>query len=407
MKKILLTISVLSLLIFPVNAQKISSSKISYKKESVIKSLAFSSPFIVTGILLYGEPGRRFQPIRNGISPNFSTRADEYIQYSPLAMLYGLKIAGVEGRSSWGKALVTNAISAATMGVMVNAMKYIIKEPRPNGSSENGYPSGHTALAFMSANMVHHEYGLTRSPWYSAAAYGLATTTAVLRVMNNAHYAHDVIMGAGVGILSTEFGYFVADMIFKERGSVLDERARTFGNTDSPYSYFGINMGYNKIVNKMKISGVDMKGEWGTTASIDGALFFNGLWGAGLNASANYAATSLVTPLYSMPVTTPVLNWYSVAAGPRISAKAGNVLRFGAGLDLGYSYLKECSNVSFPLYSQSGLFIGGTLFAEREIIDGIMVRLFAKTDNSLFGNGRPDISSMVLGWSVAINLNYR
>jgi len=415
MRKIILTISILLLLASPVSAQKITSSKNSTKKETAIKSLAFSAPFIVTGAALYGAQGRKFQPLRDGISPGFSTRVDEYIQYSPLAMLYGLKIAGVEGRSSWGKTIVTNAISAAAMGAIVNGMKYTIKEPRPDGSRDNGYPSGHTALAFMSANMVHHEYGLTRSPWYSVAAYGLATTTAVLRVMNNAHYAQDVIMGAGIGILSTEFGYFVADLIYKDRGSLLGERNRTFGNTDSPYSYFGINMGYNKIFNTMKISGIDMESGWGTTASIDGAWYFNNMWGAGINASANNASTSLVNPVYyssSVPgsimgVTTPALNWYTVSAGPRISAKAGNILRFGAGLDLGYAYIKESSNVSFPLYSKGGLFLGGTLFAERDIIDGVLVRLFAKSDNSFFGNERPDISSLVLGWSVAINLNYR
>jgi len=415
MRKIILTISILLLLASPVAAQKIASSKYSIKKESVLKSLVFSAPFIVTGAALYGEQGRKFQSIRTGINPVFSTSADEYIRFAPMAMLYGLKVVGVEGRSSWGKTIVTNAISAAAMAAIVNGMKYTIAEPRPDGSSDNGYPSGHTALAFMSANMVHHEYGLTRSPWYSVAAYGLATTTAVLRVMNNAHYAQDVIMGAGIGILSTEFGYFVTDMIFKDRGSLLGERERAFGNTDSPYSYFGINMGYNKIFNKMKISGIDLESGWGTTASIDGAWYFNNMWGAGINASANNASTSLVNPIYysssvsgsTMGVTTPALNWYTVSAGPRVSAKAGNILRFGAGFDLGYAYIKESSNVSFPLYSKGGLFLGGTLFAERDIIDGVMVRLFAKSDNSFFGNERPDISSLVLGWSVAINLNYR
>lgn len=413
MRKIILTTILLLFLFVPSKAQRATFTPDSLKKGSVITAFEFPALFIVSGLTLYGKPGKDFQSLRNGISPGFSTKLDDYFQYSPVALLYGLKIAGVEGRSSWKRLIVTNAISGVAMAAIVNGMKYTIKEPRPDGSENNGFPSGHTALAFMSANMIHHEYGLTRSPWYSAAAFGLASTTAVMRVLNNSHYVHQVLMGAGVGILSTELGYIVADAIFKERGNLRAGRNRVFGATDEPYSYLGTSMGYNKIINRINVSGVGLKSGWGATASLDGAWYLNNKWGIGINASANNASTSLATQIwYSsflpyesiMGVTTPDLNWYTISTGPRISARAGNIFRYGAGIDLGYSHLKQSLGVSFPINAQSGFFLGGSIFAERALVDGILLRLYAKSDNSFFGNGTPDLSSLVLGWSVAINL---
>ena len=35
---------------------------------------------------------------------------------------------------------------------------------------------------------------------------------------NNRHWLSDVLTGAGIGILSTELGYYLADRLFKEKG---------------------------------------------------------------------------------------------------------------------------------------------------------------------------------------------
>jgi membrane-associated phospholipid phosphatase len=37
----------------------------------------------------------------------------------------------------------------------------------------------------------------------------MATATGVLRVMNNRHWLSDVITGAGIGILTTKFSYWL------------------------------------------------------------------------------------------------------------------------------------------------------------------------------------------------------
>ena len=79
---------------------------------------------------------------------------------------------------------------------------------RPDGSTYNSFPSGHTAIAFASAEFLRMEYKDV-SAWYGIAGYTVATTVAGLRMYNNRHWFSDVLTGAGVGILSTQLAYIV------------------------------------------------------------------------------------------------------------------------------------------------------------------------------------------------------
>lgn len=173
-------------------------------------------PLIVAGLVVQ-ERDRGFRHLRNDYVPSFRLHYDDYLQYAPAALMLGLKIGGVRGRSSWGRMLVSDAFSVALMAGAVNSLKYTCRMPRPDGSNNKSFPSGHTATAFMAATMLHKEYG-PRSPWYSIAGYSMATVTGVSRMLNNKHWFSDVLVGAGIGILSVELGYLFADLIFKERG---------------------------------------------------------------------------------------------------------------------------------------------------------------------------------------------
>lgn len=154
--------------------------------------------------------------LRHNINPGMRYHADDYTQYVPAAVMVGLKAFGYEGRSSWGRMLVSDAFSGALMAGMVNGLKYTVRRPRPDGTSRNSFPSGHTATAFMTAAMLHKEYGW-RSPWFSIGGYTLAAFTGVSRVLNDRHYLTDVMAGAAIGISSVHLGYFLADLIFKDR----------------------------------------------------------------------------------------------------------------------------------------------------------------------------------------------
>ena len=89
----------------------------------------------------------------------------------------------------------------------VFSLKSVTREPRPDGSSNNSFPSGHTAQAFAAATFLNEEYK-DRFHWMPYAAYGLASGVGMLRIANNRHYVSDVLMGAGLGILSMKVAYW-------------------------------------------------------------------------------------------------------------------------------------------------------------------------------------------------------
>lgn len=180
------------------------------------RMLFVGTPLIVGGVVMQAYDSD-FRRLRNGYSRSFRHDYDDWLQYAPAGAMVALKACGVRGRSSWGRMLVSDAFSAGLMAIGVNSLKYSCRVMRPDGSSRNSFPSGHTATAFMAATMLHKEYG-HRSPWYSIGGYTVATVTGVTRQLNNRHWMSDIMVGAGIGILATELGYFLADLIFKEKG---------------------------------------------------------------------------------------------------------------------------------------------------------------------------------------------
>ncbi len=155
--------------------------------------------------------------IRQNDFSTFRYKYDDYLQYGPAGAMLIMKACGYESRSSWGRMLTSDAFSAAIMAAAVNGIKYSAKVLRPDGSRYNSFPSGHTATAFMTATMLHKEYGW-RSPWISIGSYTVAAATGVSRIMNNRHWMTDVAAGAAIGIGAVHLGYFLSDLIFKEKG---------------------------------------------------------------------------------------------------------------------------------------------------------------------------------------------
>lgn len=129
----------------------------------------------------------------------------DFTQFAPLGMVYILHAMGKKGEHKLLKATSLALQSEVLMIVMVRPLKYVTNETRPDGGS-NSFPSGHTAQAFMAATFLHKEYGY-KSPWYSIAGYTMASAVGVCRMMGNKHWASDVLVGAGVGTLSTNLVY--------------------------------------------------------------------------------------------------------------------------------------------------------------------------------------------------------
>ena len=212
---------------------------------------------------------------------DFKTGIDDYTQFFGPAMVVGLKLGGYEGRSDWPRLLASAAMSYGIMAGFVNGIKYTAKEMRPDGSTANSWPSGHTATAFVGASLLHKEYGLTRSPWWSVAGYGVATATGVMRVLNNRHWISDVMSGAGIGIMSTELGYALCDLMFKGKGLLRNDLVL---ESEKP-SFFsvsmGLGLGHKDLVFEDEGEEMSIKFRAATVVDAEGAYFFNKYIGVG------------------------------------------------------------------------------------------------------------------------------
>lgn len=248
-------------------------------------------PLVVAGVATI--PGReRFRQLRNDYVPRFKYEYDNYLQYAPAVVMLGLKGFGVESRSSWGRMLVSDAFSAAIMATVVNTIKYTAHVQRPDGSNYKSFPSGHTATAFMTAMMMHKEYG-DRSPWYSISAFTVAAVTGVSRQLNNRHWISDVLAGAGIGILSTELGYYLADLIFKDKGLNFDPTC--YPLLEKP-SFLGLYMGFSSGLGSIGLgNGMKLNTGIGSRIGVEGAYFFNKYIGCGGLATVSNIPVSLNT----------------------------------------------------------------------------------------------------------------
>lgn len=175
---------------------------------------------IGVGIIGLESDWLKFQnrEIRDELQENIDHRLtiDDFTQYAPMAATYGLNLCGIKGKHGYGDLTIILGTAYALMGTTVYAMKNITKVERPDGSARNSFPSGHTATAFMGAELLRREYWDV-SPWIGVAGYAVAAGTGFFRMYNNRHWLTDVIAGAGIGILSVQAAYCLYPMIAPER----------------------------------------------------------------------------------------------------------------------------------------------------------------------------------------------
>lgn len=147
------------------------------------------------------------------------TSVDDYIQYTPLALNVCLSLGGVKSKHSFLDRFFAAGGAYVCTFALTNGLKYTVREKRPDTGGRNSFPSGHTAMVFTGAEIVRTEFG----PWCGLAAYSVACTVGVLRVTNDRHWCHDVLAGAGIGILSARVGYWMLPVWkrvfpFKDKG---------------------------------------------------------------------------------------------------------------------------------------------------------------------------------------------
>lgn len=158
------------------------------------------------------------QEERNEWMPKYRTHVDDYLQYTPIVAVYGLNALGIKGKNNFGNRTALLVKSELLVGVLTYSLKRITAVPRPDTGQPTSFPSGHTAQAFAAATFMVKEYG-HKSIWYSISAYTVAASVGTLRVLNNRHWVSDVLVGAGIGILSTNLVYLTHQYRWGKKGS--------------------------------------------------------------------------------------------------------------------------------------------------------------------------------------------
>lgn len=218
------------------------------------------------------------------------------------------------------------------MSVVVGQLKVHTKVTHPDGSNHHSFPFGHTATAFMTATMMSKEYGF-KSPWYSIGAYSLATATGLTRMANNKHWLSDILAGAGFGILSTELGYFFADLIFKDKGLNHSSSSETYERFHNP-SFLGIHLGLDIIPGEYRLNDNSrLNFSSGSSAGIEGAWFINPYVGFGGKFS-----TASMSVILNEVAEDESLDWIAGYAGGYFSYPLASRLLVGSKLLTGYGH---------------------------------------------------------------------
>ena len=182
---------------------------IQYNHPLKFSSKQFIAPALLaaSGLALSGQVKYNFVDFRNEKLPNFYTNADDFLAFTPIAFAYGLDVFGVKSRNDFWNRSAILCKAELMMLATVYGLKYSTKELRPDGSDTHSFPSNHTAQAFLAATFLSVEYG-QKIKWIPYAAYTVAGSVAAIRMANNRHFIGDVLVGAGIGILSQKVAYW-------------------------------------------------------------------------------------------------------------------------------------------------------------------------------------------------------
>jgi membrane-associated phospholipid phosphatase len=195
---------IFSLLVLMGNAQNQDSTWIS-KSQNKISYKQFIAPTLLItsgGLLLNTALNDDLQSNANRFfGNNFSTHADDFLLFVPVAQIYLGKSFGFKPKNDFQHQTINIGIANVMTYTAIKILKVTFKEQRPDQSDNESFPSGHTAIAFTNASLLFYEFK-DSNLWYASSGFLFATATGVLRIANNKHYTSDVLAGAGIGLAS-------------------------------------------------------------------------------------------------------------------------------------------------------------------------------------------------------------
>lgn len=101
-------------------------------------------------------------------------------------------------------------------GIGIYALKTTFGRPRPGGSeNRQSFPSGHTAITFMTATHFTYAYG-----WKAAViAYPVAAFVGASRLADDAHWFSDTVGGAFLGFMIGRASFYDENEFYKQTSS--------------------------------------------------------------------------------------------------------------------------------------------------------------------------------------------
>lgn len=196
---------------FKLNAQVIdviASEDSMNTDKSFVKSSIIPLSLISIGVIASSsqfEKDLRYD-IRDIVGKEYQFGIDDYLIYVPVIEMYVADAFHLKAKNHWFDQtkylLISNTISV----IITNSLKRIVLKRRPDLSSRLSFPSNHTSFAFANASVLMHEFR-TSAPILAYSGFVFSTTTGVFRMANDKHWISDVIVGAGIGLLTTELVY--------------------------------------------------------------------------------------------------------------------------------------------------------------------------------------------------------
>ncbi len=193
--------------------KKTSSKKSLFTKRIVPVAL------ITTGVLLSKSNFEKSlqKDVRNTVGNDFYTTMDDYTRYAPVIQLFAADILGASSKNHWFDQTKNLILSSIISNGTSTLLKKEVYKQRPGSEGTysthaNSFPSGHTTTAFTTATVLFEEF-IDTNVVLAYSGYAFAIATGSLRMMNNAHYLSDVLVGAGIGILATRLVYHFDHLI--------------------------------------------------------------------------------------------------------------------------------------------------------------------------------------------------
>jgi len=202
---------------------------------TLFQKLIIPTGLIVTGSLMSGKTIEL--KLKDNVLQKTSgirqTKIDNLLPFVPIGEMYLADLLGVKARNHWFDQSKNLFMTIALNQIITSSFKQLINKTRPNGG-QFSMPSGHTSSAFAMATVLYEEYKST-NPVLAYSGFGFSTAAGTLRIINNKHWLSDVLVGAGVGILSAKIIYHFEP--FKNWNPVLRQTKMAIYPSFTPYSY--------------------------------------------------------------------------------------------------------------------------------------------------------------------------